>query len=97
MGVMNIYYLKKFRKEAHKLYGIMYFINSNNQNVWSVGKRENLKPKYTCLTSHYYNKEDALKALNRSRRTYILFRIIGLKNDSRKKEQYKLNKQLAKL
>lgn len=94
---MNTYYLKKFRKEAYKLYGIMYFINSNGQEVWNIGKRYELKPNYACFASHYYNKEDALKALNRTRRTYILFSIIGLRNDRRKKEHYKLNKQLAKL
>ncbi len=94
---MNTYYLKKFRKEAYKLYGIMYFINTQGQEVWNVGRRYELKPSYACFASHYYNKEDALKALNRKRRDYILLSIMELRNYRRKKELRKLNKQLAKL
>mgnify|MGYP003503193298 CR=1 FL=1 len=94
---MNTYYLKKFRKEAYELYGIMYFINSEGQEVWNVGKRYELKPSYACIAFHYYNKEDALKALNRERKAYILLSIKELRNDRRKKELHKLNKQLAKL
>ena len=94
---MNTYYLKKFRKEAYELYGIMCFINSDGQEVWNVGKRYELKPHYGCFASHYYNKEDALKALNRERRAYILLSIMELRNDKRKKGLHKLNKQLAKL
>ena len=94
---MNTYYLKKFREEAYNLYGIMYFINSGEQEVWNVGERYGLKPNYACFASHYYNKEDALKALNRKRRAYILLSIKELRNDRRKKELHKLNKQLAKL
>lgn len=94
---MNIYYLKKFREEAYKRYSIMYFINSGGQEVWNVGKRYELKPSYACIAFHYYNKEDALIALNRERRAYILRSIMELRNDRRKKELHKLNKQLAKL
>ena len=94
---MNTYYLKKFRKEAYGLYGIMCFINSDGQEVWNVGKRYELKPHYGCFASHYYNKEAALKELKRARRSYILFSIMELRNNRRKKEYRKLNKQLAKL
>lgn len=94
---MNTYYLKKFRKEAYKLYGIMYFINTQGQEVWNIGMRYELKPNYGCFASHYYNKEAALKALKRARRSYILHSIMELRNNRRKKEHRKLNKQLAKL
>ena len=94
---MNTYYLKKFRKEAYKFYGIMYFINTQGQEVWNVGRRYELKPNYACFASHYYNKEDALKALNRARSAYILLSVTELRNDRRKKKLHKLNKQLAKL
>jgi hypothetical protein len=97
VGVMNTYYLKKFRKEAYQLYGIMCFINLGGEEVWNVGERYELKPSYACFASHYYNKEDALKALNSKRRTYILLSIKELRNDKRKKELRKINKQLAKL
>lgn len=94
---MNIYYLKKFRKEAYKLYGIMYFINTEGQEVWNIGRRYELKPNYGYFLSHCYNKEAALKALKRARRSYILHSIMELRNDRRKRELHKLNKQLAKL
>lgn len=94
---MNTYYLKKFRKKAYKLYGIMGFIDSDRQEVWNVGRRYELKPNYACIAFPYYNKEDALEALKRERRGYILFSVMELRNNRRKKELHKLSKQLTKL
>lgn len=91
---MNIYYLKKFRKEAHKLYGIIWYEASSGASVWNVGKRKELVPHYTIITLRYYSEKDAIKALKNIRRNYILLKVKGIRY-SRKLRKY--NKQLAKL
>lgn len=90
---MNIYYLKKFRKEAYKLYGMIWYEESLN-NVWNVGKRKELVPHYTIITLRYYSEKDAIKALENIRRNYILLKVKRIRY-SRKLCKY--NKQLAKL
>lgn len=91
---MNTYYLKKFREEAYKLYGIIWYTDSFGCGVWNVGKRKDLVPRYTTITWRYYSEKDAIEALENLRREYILskVRIVRYDNKSRK-----YNKQLAKL
>lgn len=91
---MNIYYLKKFRKEAHKLYGIIWYEESSGASVWNVGKRRDLVPRYTVLVSGYYSKKEAIKSLEQLRKKYILTKVKEIKYY---KKLRKLNKQLAKL
>lgn len=91
---MNTYYLKKFRKEAYKLYGIVWFENSNGQNVWNVGERKDLRPNYACVAYNCYTEDKAIKQLRRLRRNYILSKVGKLIYD---RKSYKNNKQLAKL
>ena len=91
---MNTYYLKKFRKEAYKLYGMIWYEESSECNVWNVGKRKELVPRYTFLLWRYYSEEDAIKALENLRRGYILSKTIGIRYDRKLR---KINKQLAKL
>lgn len=82
MGIMNTYYLKKFRKEAWKTIKIQVSIYKNNRfNVVGFG----YSPEYENLTL-----KAAKKVLRKVRNEYILF----LCQDDKKK---KLNKQLAKL
>lgn len=90
---MNTYYLKKFRKAAYKLYGMIWYEESLH-NVWNVGKRKELVPHYTIITLRYYSEKDAIKALKNIRRNYILLKVKGIRY-SRKLRKY--NKQLAKL
>ena len=94
---MNIYYLKRFRKEAYERYGIMYFINSKEESVWNVGLRCQLKPDYSCNASHHFTEEYALRELKGRRMAYILDRIREVRKYRRDNENRKYNKQLAKL
>lgn len=91
---MNTYYLKKFRKEAYKFYGIIWYEDSLGDGVWNVGKREELVPRYTIMTWRYYSEEDAIKALEKLRREHILSKVMEIR---RNKKIRKYNKQLAKL
>lgn len=91
---MNIYYLKKFRKEAQKLYGIIWYEDSSGISVWNVGKRRDLVLRYTILTSQYYSEKDAIKKLEELRRNYISTKV---KETIYYKKSRKYNKQLAKL
>ena len=94
MGVMNTYYLKKFRKEAYKLYGIIWYEDSLGDSVWNVGRRKDLVPRYTTIMWRYYGEEDAIKALETIRRDYILTKVKGVRYE---RELRKYNKKLAKL
>ena len=91
---MNTYYLKKFRKEAYKLYGIVWFENSEGQNVWNVGEREDLSPNYACFAHHCHTEDEAIKQLRRLRRNYILSKVRKLIYD---RKSCKNNKQHEKL
>lgn len=91
---MNIYYLKKFRKEAHKIYGMCWFKNATGEDVWNVGERGQLKPNYNCDAWHYYDYEYSLERLYEMRRTYILSKVEEIKYN---RKLPKVNKQLAKL
>jgi hypothetical protein len=91
---MNIYYLKKFRKEAYKIYGICWFKNAAGEDIWNVGRRDQLKPSYNCNASHYYDYKYALGRLYAMRRVYILSKVEEIEY---KKKLPNVNKQLAKL
>lgn len=91
---MNIYYLKKLRKEAHKIYGICWFKNAAGEDVWNVGKRSQLEPSYSSYTWHYYDYKYALEKLYEMRRIYILSKVRDIRY---KKGLPNVNKQLAKL
>lgn len=91
---MNIYYLKKLRKEAHKIYRMCWFKNIEGQDVWNVGKRDQLKTSYNCDAWHYYDYKYALERLYEKRRVYILSKVGEIKY---KKKLPNVNKQLAKL
>jgi len=91
---MNIYYLKKFRREAHKLYGIIWYEDSSGDSVWNIGKRRDLVPYATVAASRYYSEKDAIIALEKLRGNYILTKV---KETIYYKKSRKYNKQLAKL
>ena len=94
MGVMNTYYLKKFRKEAYKLYGLVWFENTRGDSVWNVGVRTDLKPSFGCMATHCYSENEALDELKRLRRVYVLSRVRVMIYDREIREN---NKRLAKL
>lgn len=91
---MNTYYLKKLRKEAWKLFGIIWFEESPGNSVWNVGKRRDLVPCYLSIISPYYIEKDAIKALEEIRRNYITTKARDIRYT---KKLRKYNKQLAKL
>lgn len=91
---MNTYYLKKFRKEACKIYGIIWYEDYSGRNVWNVGKRKELVPRYTVLLWRSYSEEDAIEALENLRRGYILSKVRKTRYDNKFR---KYNKRLAKL
>lgn len=92
---MNTYYLKKFRKEAYKLFGTIWYKETTGNGLWNVGRRKGLKPSYTlAIWGRYDKEEDAIKALGKLRRDYILTKVRGIRYD---KKLRKYNKQLAKL
>lgn len=67
---MNIYFLKKFRKEAKKRYKLIQL----NRNLYYVARMWNMD-EILCSISGDLSYDDAVKKLNEIRRDFILKKV----------------------
>ena len=86
MGVMNTYYLKKFRKEAKRVIRARY-------NPIQLDTRY----PYDCTEKGYYINDSMATDLNMLKRKLLEFRRQYILSLAEEKRWKKLNKQLAKL
>lgn len=84
---MNIYYLKKFRKEAWEKYAVQKYYNGDYVVVYRFSG---------IFYSFHKTLDEAIECLNKKRKEYIL-NLVEKQRGLSGKKIIKLNKQLAKL
>lgn len=94
--IMNIYYLRKFRREARRIYRACWDEDFYGGDTWRIRvKKPNDLPFY--VGSICYSEEDVLEMLKKFRKEYILSKAREIRHNRIYKKKYrKHNKQLTK-
>ena len=87
MGVMNTYYLKKFRKDAWKKYAVQKHYYGDYVVVYRFSG---------IYYSFHETLGEAIKCLHKTRKKFILD-LVEKEREWRSKKVIELNKRLAKL
>lgn len=91
--------LKRLRKEAYEIYGVIEIINDFGRYEYIVGRRKYLEDyrKYAGSYTHFAFLTEAIKSLTIYRRNYIEGQVNQLRRKERERAMALRNKKWKKL